>query len=351
MLKLFINDTDATAGSIPVSWCVDDVTLMKLKEDGINQPKIVIVITPKDNTEQSYDVKVPLKDLMTYIPLNFKGENMIMAFIDDEDDKHFDKRISYAYYDSGGGIMLTGRYYNAVNVKELETATHEPLIINVPDKCFAKEPPVWEKKWVNAMFRSKPADQCDYRRRRLWAYSVQPIIALIIEGAILIPTLISFLLALRGFSLKYFAHPFLYDSEDVVGGLFGGGSVFIGKSESNFKKYITVPLMPIISIPAMLIPSLIYLGILPLASVISTAITIVSIIVSIVIFALIFGYILYVYDKKKNLSIYDDDDALLAVTCDGSNKPMSISNLPKKQQTINLKFKALKTKVCRPYSR
>jgi len=46
----------------------------------------------------------------------------------------------------------------------------------VPVEVFAKEPAAWEKAWVNLFFRSRPGDQCDFRKRRLFAYTIQPIL-------------------------------------------------------------------------------------------------------------------------------------------------------------------------------
>lgn len=53
-----------------------------------------------------------------------------------------------------------------------------PISVDVPQELFAKEPPEWEKKWVTALWSSPVRDQCDYRQRRMFAYTLQPFVLL-----------------------------------------------------------------------------------------------------------------------------------------------------------------------------
>ncbi len=60
------------------------------------------------------------------------------------------------------------------NRAEILTVTGHSSVV-VPDGVFASGPPQWEKNWVNLFFRGAPIDQCAYRRRRMFAYTLQPI--------------------------------------------------------------------------------------------------------------------------------------------------------------------------------
>jgi hypothetical protein len=43
--------------------------------------------------------------------------------------------------------------------------------VDIPKECFAREPSDLEKRWVNWLYMSKTVDQCEFRKRRLFAYN------------------------------------------------------------------------------------------------------------------------------------------------------------------------------------
>lgn len=61
------------------------------------------------------------------------------------------------------------------------TVAWTTMEIEVPAGFFAKEPPQWLWKWVNLWFRYQPMDQCSFRRRLLFAFTLKPIFWLLWE--------------------------------------------------------------------------------------------------------------------------------------------------------------------------
>lgn len=53
--------------------------------------------------------------------------------------------------------------------------------VEIPDEIFAKEPPQWLKNWVNLWSRWGPEDQCAFRKRFVFAFTVQLVLFPILE--------------------------------------------------------------------------------------------------------------------------------------------------------------------------
>jgi hypothetical protein len=369
MLKLFVSDADATTGSIPISWCIDDETFLYMKEEGAKAPYVIIYITPEEQPGKVYIVRVPFKRMMTYIPLKFKGKNRIFGRIKFDDSGNYcPKDIRYAdleprEYDN------EDKTTNKIFVRDFEvgkdykddsdfllfyskTTAGTYLSINVPAECFAKEPPEWEKAWVNAMIKGQPFDQCEFRRRRLWAYSVQPLIALVLMIVRAVPTLVAFLVAARGFSLKYLFSPFAMDLDDTKE-MFYDGYLFVRSGKMKwFKKYYLLPLTPIFSFPIITLVILCLTGNIAATNIGMVLLMIVGTLLSIgvlVLIACVIAYFIVSY-LNKIPSWYDDQSEIEAIVCDGSAVSTKISKLPQKKRTVYLRYQAMKNKVCKPFA-
>ncbi len=174
MLELKVADSDVTGGNIAVSWCVDHELIKQLADSGIADPQLVICVAPASlkGYSQYKEVRkvVSLNDLMTYIDFRVPGENNIWAFISTDskrDTKNFFLKRSNSLFETD---VLSYDGQELFRGKDFLKAA--PLSVMVPNEVFAKEPAQWEKDWVNHLFRSKPIDQCHFRRRRLFAYTV-----------------------------------------------------------------------------------------------------------------------------------------------------------------------------------
>lgn len=121
---------------------------------------------------------------------------------------------------------------------------NEFMNVEVPDGVFAKEPPEWEKAWVNWLFRNKAIDQCDYRRRRIFAYFplLQPLIFTTICAVRLFITLICWSILMRGVNIKPVIHPLQNSTLDIIEGC----QWALGPGEpENVWKLLFLPFMPI----------------------------------------------------------------------------------------------------------
>jgi hypothetical protein len=320
---------------VAVAWCVDQQVLKSLSDAGITDPQVVIITAPTDNyhINKEYRKVVPLKDLMTYIEFKASGTNKIWGFISLLNSKQ--TRNRYLSRDNGHfynwvlSVDGSNWVYDTGNEnKELFCAT--PVSVVVPDGAFANEPPKWEKQWVNFWFRQKPQDQCEYRRRRLLAYSVQPLVFFIMFLARAIMLLISSLWLSRGMSFKYLLHLIQYDMDDALE-VFQGGSWAIAHlpedDKSNdpdltpsyvVRKLWKLPLMPMFLVPLWV---LYHFHLLLWAS------AVVAGVMTLVALALVFasGLVGYGFDtvlnwldkwlNKPTVAWYLDQEEIEAITC------------------------------------
>lgn len=378
MFQLQLASTDVTNGNLAVAWCVDQQLLQQLATLEIKDPQVVIVVAPQDHYHPSKEYRkvVPLKDLMTYLELRVAGPNNIWAFVSKLTDVG-EVRSCYLRRSNGefrttvlsyGGNAFDVDQWDYSEEPDRELFFAKPVSINVPAGVFAKEPAKWEKTWVNLWFRGKPQDQCDFRRRRLLAYTVQPVVMLFDLVIRLFAMVIPFLWLSRGLTFKYLIHPLTYGLSDL-GELFKGGSWTIPHLPEDtaydpeltlsyvFRKLWKTPVMPV---------SLFAIWLLVRFHIIAQALLVVAFILVIACLALFFasGLIgrashafaewvnkLSWFNKADESLWYLDKNEIEALACTSDvAKRKSISALPRSHRTIRLRFQDLKAKVCRPFS-
>ena len=246
-------DPEIQATSVPVSWCLSRDELNNLAEKGAvmgTEMNILFLVVSTD-TDRSYETRylVPVKQKMEYINFCTPGKHKIFSTVvwkQREDDNlqeiflsknqawghyrnnfydHYDKNV-FHYFDRCG-----------FGVHKFE--------VNVPKEVFAKEPPALEKWWVNWCYENKPKDQCYYRRRRAFAYSIQPplVLAIFLGLEVFTSVIISALLLFgtRGIGFRKILHPFIEPLcsiwDETKGSIFGKWpilrllpSIFLGSS-------------------------------------------------------------------------------------------------------------------------
>ena len=383
MLQLQIADANISGGSVAVAWCLDHEVLNELAKKGVVDPQVIIVVAPTKNYHLSKESRkvVPLKDLMTYIECRASGKNKIYGLISmrqaKEAREHYLAKEDGAYrnnvldYD---GETYSSRLLGVEDEYDIEKKTYKylspPLEIEVPKGVFAPEPSAWEKSWVNHFFRQKVVDQCDFRRRRLFAYLVQPFIIGFFNLVRSIILLAGLLTGARNLSLKYLFHPLTYGLKDTFE-IWEKGSLFIQRlpedeSESTDLKFLTPSyafrsfwaflFMPLFSIPIVWL-------LLHHHPVVAGLIAFVPVFI-IVIFCLMAylvsrGNASILFNKAwnglNNLFTSDklwylDQDEVQFITCTNDKKPTTYKSLPARRKTIRLRFQNLKTKVCKPFS-
>lgn len=383
MLQLQIADPNVSTGSIGVSWCLDHEVLKELADQGLHDPQIVIVVAPTEKYHTSKESRrvVPLKDLMTYIECRASGPSKIYALISFREPK--DAREHYLSKDGGvyqnnvldyDGESYSSRLLGQEDRSDRESGNYkylsEPIAITVPKAVFAKEPPKWEKPWVNLFFRSKVIDQCDYRRRRLFAYSIQLLIVgfnLFLRSLIL---LLGLLTGARSWSFR-FLNPITYKLKETWE-IWEGGSIFIRHQPEDedpdeklkyvppgylLRSFWLAPLMPLISIPV----GLFYWTHHPY---IATSILLGLFLVAPALLVLI-SYLATngnggrlvkkVWHGITNMFTSDElwylnQEDMQLITCNTDKSPTTYKSLPARKKTVRLRFQNLKTKVCKPFS-
>ncbi len=372
--ELHVTDADVSNGNISISWCLDKAGLDLLKDKDIKNPVVVLCIAPA--SDNAYDSKkearriVPLKDLIAYVDFRRAGKNNIWGFIcedmklaknkflkkDDGDfysdilnkegDDYRSDRCRLSGFITGNKYLYNETAYCIVNKEsddyeklKAQYLTSEPISVDVPKECFAPEPSELEKTWVNHFFSTKAIDQCNFRRRRIFAYSVQPFIIIVDVIIRLILVCISILFGLRSLDLKLL-HPLRYDMATAFEVLnFNKGTIFIKKPTKlshAFTDFIALPFMPVIIIIFYFL----------------FRVQLIKALSFIVILFLICCCIIYVYDnvkEREQLAAPWYTEAEDIVVC-GEMKPHKLSDLPAKYKTIKLRFQDLKAKICRPFS-
>lgn len=388
MIELHVSDTDVTTGNIAISWCVDQGLLDFLASSEVNDPQLVICISPEDHSSTRKEVRkiVPLKDMMTYLEFRSSGRNKIGAFVCISDKNTTKSLFSQKcngefttwFFDSSGENYAS----HFKNSDFSEGRLSEFIYVNVPEQSFAPEPSEWEKNWVNHLFNTKSPDQCDFRRRRLFAYTIQPILGI---GSLLVRftmLLVATLIGSKNWSLKYLLHPITYSLNDSWNVMCGGTIFLRDIPEDNidlnkerltlkhlFKKTWTLLFMPVIFLSIISIPIFYHCKLHDLFLLMVFIASILFLVIATIIFVAYFcsGSLsrknewlekircfslssLFSF-KESNVPWYKIPEEQRMIICDGiKNKKVTLDSLPNKKRTIWLRVADLKGKICRPFS-
>ena len=112
-----------------------------------------------------------------YLQLKEPGEHhLIFILLNDMDNKKRQHLLEKQY--AGYENKL---YFESIQSLELnDQVAYCEAIISVPEEFFAKKPEtafgkaIWS--WTNAWYRLKPVDQCEYRKRKIVAFTIKPIL-------------------------------------------------------------------------------------------------------------------------------------------------------------------------------
>ncbi len=379
MLELHVEDTTVNSSRIAIGWCISkelgEKILTSQKEANL------LIIAHSENGSGETRKVVPLSDMLTYLDFKVPGKNKILTkvFIGAKLSRLKDVFLTKDY-----SSYATDVYGYDGKPRDFEHLFPNPEHVNlpnaeleviVPSEVFAKEPPAWEKKWVNRLFRSKAFDQCNFRRRRIFAYTIQPILfisAFIVHALF---TTVLRLLTVTHVNNRWMKDPFVTPDNDVseeesyvriipkvIRTLFVQ-RLSINKSLLVFPCIALTPLFLLISSSIMHFNHVFHyswLKALLLAPVVNLAIVGVGLLLTIIVGGIVwllsdFRWMkLIINTVDKLLSSppkydYLDAETIDSLTCTGNPK-LTIAQLPKKARTIRLRFEAFKTKVCRPFA-
>jgi hypothetical protein len=297
--------------------------------------------------------------MMAYITFYRPGKNRILARVTPS-------KISGIYNwmkrDCGAWVFDAMDFGNAWDVEEpsflLSKEWKEPdrlwnyIDVDIPGDCFAKEPSDFEKGWVNFFYKEKAVDQCEFRKRRMIAYTFQPI---------------SFLLCLLVFCIGRF-------SATIINSLIGQWVLwekgfflhpFTVKSRYDFLKidafgdwyWVFYP-APLLSVIVSFVLTEIfhnswYLLVAP------------GVLLAVLVF---FGVLVFFVSRKpirislrekrqqekeaaELVRIQAEFESLDMLFCSSPKRITRIKDLPKPKRTIKLRFNGLKGLVCKPFAK
>ncbi|OHA59486.1 MAG: hypothetical protein A2589_01325 [Candidatus Vogelbacteria bacterium RIFOXYD1_FULL_46_19] len=193
MLRLFVDNTKSLVDPVfPVRWCLCPGDWEELRKRNAQNIHVVISVVYGDREVDRH--MFPIDRAMEYIRLRRAGTHTLNAFVvwceDDwghprEDrSKSGKQRLRQAFASKEANGVPTYNLYDGndelslLNIPQIDCRLKYLLDVasvnvEVGAEFFAPEPPEWEKKWVNLLFSRKPVDQCAYRRRRIFAYTLQ----------------------------------------------------------------------------------------------------------------------------------------------------------------------------------
>lgn len=273
---------------------------------------------------------------------------------DDEDDDVDDEEDDSDEPEEEDGPRVT---YKTI----YEPKAWSVVEVSVPREAFAPEPAEWEKKWVNHFFSKKPVDQCHFRRRRMFAYTVQPVLMTLQILVRFVITLVALMIGFRNFSLKPLLHPMTYSMEMQLEVLFGG-SIFIRRlpeppADASAFQVVSYGVRSLCLLPLMP-PILAFLVICLVLNPIKF-LTVSAMVL--VIGALLLGIVILIaggtikswverWESRPRQQESISDEELEYLTCSPNKGPLTIDNMPAKKKTIKLRFLDIKSRICRPFS-
>lgn len=402
LFRILIQDPSVQTGMLSVSWCASQALLDLLAESKIAKPAVLIVTAPAgERYHASKEVRklVPFKDGLTYIDFRTSGPcNVFAAIVPLRDESDFTKAREMVFSRTGGEwdtdlLNQDGSgFRDSWNEKTASYATYKQWGIDrdynktddehdgwravtsqievvVPEGLFAKEPPAWEQTWVNIMFRNPPIDQCDYRKRRLWAYSIQIPIALFVLAFRIVASIVLMLAGFKQVSWAPVLRPLIHESEDIID--FDGGNWFWPDiNEDSFVQYAGRFALPAFSPLSLIGASGIAWMVSSAAeafswmsffmtavSIVATAAIVVPLAVGVITALAVF--VQYQSRKQDELAkrtpvVYDymRPGTAQYLSCDAmGDRARTLADVPREQRTLRLRFEDTKAKVCKPFSR
>ena len=412
-LELHIDSPKLQSSNLLVRWCLTPSGVEAL----LNKPQAnahVLLVVAAPTGEFTHLEKrdiVPFTDGRAYIPALRSGENYLYAVLIElpKNNTKETKRIHSLFYGRDNEHTVTFLESDGKSVYEYATQAYcygipatrtdqtsiATLVVDVPKEVFAPEPKAWEKRWVNWAWRHKPEDQCAFRKRRLFAYSLQPLLFLafglmiaLISSGILVARLLTVIFLFIAFGV------YGYDWKELVDPLtFVRDVAFLPTKEGFKSPFFREPLLQFTkrSIFAPLILCLAVLGAFGIGLGIRKLIEISSwwyfgvlggipIGILILIFLgrrisgkeptrieLVVGRSFHFIAKcfrrllphstkvksqklltEESIQVYACPQAAIPVA-DREGKPRTAYN-PKRPKTVRLVYQDLKAKVCKPYA-
>lgn len=216
LFQLKCDQTEVSNPTITIRWCLSPQASRKLLNMKAENPHVLIIISSEHAGDDCDRYLFRLNQTIAYIPLRWPGKIEIQAILlagKDRSQLRKDSRQESLH-------DIKHEYAKKIYFGADSTTLEDVIKIEVPEDIFAPEPRPWVKKWVNLGYESKkPVDQCQFRRRFIFAFTLKPLAAVAwITLTVLFRTLAAIVITLfgkTGVSFKPIIHPFRDDTDDV----------------------------------------------------------------------------------------------------------------------------------------
>jgi hypothetical protein len=338
LLEIKLVETGTSSASIPITWCIDKEWL---KKNGTNS-FIFLVTTPLD---KYFDNKAEwvgycrISELASYVRFYRPGKNRIFAILDKTSPLDKDRikgLLNNNYLIDHPESKLEFDGFNPIEDCKINPCCFDlvesHIDIELPEEVFAKQPSSLESRWVNFFYERAPIDQCQYRRRKIFAYTLAPFLVVLYYSInILLRYLIYVGLLLAGYSRLNWRILFNYSLPIC--------SIWEGSNGSWFEKNGVFP-------GIMIGPITCFFGIMSLIFAEPNGWLVYLMVLSITIPSLILCLLIVVIKKilNKKEPIIIDDECIEAISC-GGNGIKKIGEV----KSIKLRYEEIKGQVCKPY--
>lgn len=379
IFQLKLAEFNVNSGSVGVTWCLSKEWLSTLTKFQMENYYVCFATVPMSAGGSSAEWRgyAKLTDMMAFITFLRPGKVRIIASIVSTTSASLWMKkgdysrwvydvVSYPETDFDSKKLEEGTWNFERSYDVFSKVASDHIDVDMPNGCFASEPSDFEKAWVNWLVRSKAIDQCDFRRRRIFAYTVQPIVFLSIFLFRLVMATLLFLCGQKGISINPLIHPLSSNTEDVWEGI-SGNYLVLPKSIPEPFCWFFVP-FPIAVIVSSVIGKLLHhlgWGIAVPFLIWGGVIALLLVIIAIGFFFMKFPIIRmisefvgskfekWMAERDRRLSLlmdkkFEEDRAMLACNVLDIKK---FKDLPKSKKTIKLRFLNLKSAVCKPFSR
>lgn len=345
-----------------LTWCLSDELAAEVQKKWLDEggvARLLIVCWPLGKGRSGHEVNAEQRQLvdlslpMTTIAFNSPGANRVAAMVVFDSS---DKRLRNRYLETTGPVYDYSVVTNddcglARDLDSFDSFLGSGCIdADVPRELFAEKPFDWN--WVNKFYGVPPRDQCAFRRRRIVAYSIQPItlgvwfLARMIWGAgrwlcglLIVAALL--LGGMRGVGFSFLCYPIEERFRSIWWNV--SDSVYFSTRKRGFATLIV--LVAVASGLIWVFVPWMFVGFLQFLS---------AVVATIALVLLGFGYLFRhsqriredKRDKEHERLIREVSEALCAST--GPRKP-DVGRLPIRPKTAKFYFAALKQQVCRGF--
>jgi hypothetical protein len=261
-----IMDTSFANGNaaVKMQWCIAPDILLRIAADGKTLDDAFIILSVSTGEDQEVRYIFDVKDMEGIVNFYAPGENWIHAHLCWVNSRvrpwlknHFkttEERDAYKYYyirwkdgvpsitDEDLNYLVTTNSESTENHLNTIVACNNTIMIDIDPDYFAPELSPNHEWWVSLWEKNQPDDQCDRRKQKAIAYTVQPLgvgVYLLVRATlILILWLCTVgLSASRGFDWKPFWHPFTHPNPvDCMDKQTHFGSLILRDKDGDYRK-------------------------------------------------------------------------------------------------------------------